>query len=302
MQEVKDFSAAGGRTIVETTPCGLGRDPEALIEISRRTGVNVVAASGVHRESYYLDTHWRFHYSVDELIDLWRAEVQEGMELSGYEGPLVRRSEARAGILKVGTDYQNIAPATRRAAEAAAAVHRLTGVPILTHAEQGTMMLEQVEMFRSFGVQPEHLIISHADRNPDWVVHRDVAQTGAFLQYDSMGRVKYFPESTVVALLQKMCELNLETQIVLGGDNARRSYWKAYGGGPGMSYIPRAFLPRLRREGLSDEQIARMTTINPGRAFAFRALALAAAERALPPLMEAPWSSAAALSPSWRLR
>lgn len=270
VQEVDDFSSAGGRTIIETTPCGLGRDPRALIEISQRTGVNVVAASGVHRESYYLDTHWRFHYSVDEIVALWQAEVQDGMELSGYEGPIVRRSEARAGIIKVGTDYQNIAPATRRAAQAAAAVHQLTGVPILTHAEQGTMMLEQVEMFRSFGVEPEHLIISHADRNPDWLVHRDVAQTGAFLQYDSMGRVKYFPESTVVTLIQKMCELNLESQILLGGDNARRSYWRAYGGGPGMSYIPRCFLPRLAREGLSSQHITQMTTINAGRAFAFR--------------------------------
>jgi phosphotriesterase-related protein len=272
IEEVLDFSSAGGRTIVEATPCGIGRDPNALLEISQKTGVHVIAATGVHRESYYLDTHWRFHYEVDEIVALWQAEIEQGMELSGYEGPMVRRSSARAGIIKIGTDYQNIASATRKAAEAAAAVHHLTGAPILTHSEQGTMMLEQIEMFDSFGVRPEHIIISHADRNPDWFVHRDVAQTGSFMQYDCMGRIKYFPESTIVELLRKMFDLSVGSQILLGGDNARRSYWKSYGGNPGMSYILRSFLPRLKREGFSDEQIERLSTHNAGKAFTFAAM------------------------------
>jgi predicted metal-dependent phosphotriesterase family hydrolase len=269
IEEVRDFSDAGGRTIVEATPCGVGRNANALLDISRATGVHVIAATGVHRESYYLDTHWRFHYSVDEIVDLWRAEIEQGIELSGYEGPLVRRSPARAGIIKVGSDYQNIASATKKAAEAAAATHRLTGAPVLTHSEQGTMMLEQIELLHSHGVRPEHIIISHADRNPDWFVHRDVAQTGAFVQYDCMGRVKYFPESTIVELIRKMFDLSLGSQILLGGDNARRSYWKSYGGGPGVSYILRSFLPRLKREGFPDEHIAQLSTHNAAGAFAF---------------------------------
>jgi len=271
VEEVLDFSSAGGKAIVEATPCGIGRDPNALLEISQKTGVHVIAATGVHRESYYLDTHWRFHYTIDEIAALWQAEIEQGMELSGYEGPIVKRSAARAGIIKIGTDYQNIASATRKAAEAAAVVHHRTGAPILTHSEQGTMMLEQVEMFGAFGVRPDHIIISHGDRNPDWFVHRDVAQTGAFIQYDGMGRIKYFPESTVVELIRKMFELSVGSQILLGGDNARRSYWKSYGGGPGMAYIQRTFLPRLQREGFSNEHIEQLSTRNAARAFAFAA-------------------------------
>jgi phosphotriesterase-related protein len=84
-----------------------------------------------------------------------------------------------------------------------------------------------------------------------------------------MGRVKYFPESTIVALIQKMFELSLGGHILLGGDNARSSYWKSYGGGPGMSYILRSFLPRLRREGFLDEQIEQLSSRNASAAFAF---------------------------------
>ncbi|MDR3738578.1 MAG: hypothetical protein P4L40_06115 [Terracidiphilus sp.] len=269
IEEVSDFAGCGGKTIVDATPCGIGRDPEALIAISKETKVHVIAATGVHKESYYLDTHWRFHYGVEEIAGLWEADVQEGMELSGYEGPIVRRSAARAGVLKIGTDYQNIRSATRKAAEAAALTHARTGVPILTHAELGTMMLEQVELLNSFGVDPAHLIISHGDRNPDWFVHRDVAQTGAFLQYDCFGRIKYMPESTVVDLMRKMFDLSLGDHVLLGGDNARSSYWKSYGGGPGMAYMLRAFLPRLRREGFTEAQIEQLAAQNASRALAF---------------------------------
>jgi phosphotriesterase-related protein len=269
IEEIRDFADAGGGTVVDCTPCGIGRDPDALLAVSRSTGVHVIGASGVHKESYYLDSHWRFRYSVEEIAELWIADVEEGMELSAYEGPHVKRSSARAGIVKVGSDYQNIAPATKKAFEAAALVHAKTGVPILTHSELGTMMMEQVELLQSFGVSPEHVIISHGDRNPDWFVHRDVAQTGAFIEYDCPGRVKYFPESTIVELLRRMFELSLGGHILLGGDNARRSYWKSYGGGPGVAYLLRSFVPRLKREGFTEEQVQQLLTTNAAAAFAF---------------------------------
>ncbi len=269
IEEVRDFADAGGATIVDATPCGIGRDPDALIAISKSTGVHVIGCTGVHKESYYLDSHWRFHYSIEEIAGLWEAEVNVGMEKSAYEGPIVSRSSARAGIIKVGSDYQNIAKQTKRAFEAAAIVHLKTGVPILTHSELGTMMLEQIELLRSFGVAPKHVIISHGDRNPDWLVHRDVAQTGAYIEYDCPGRVKYFPESTIVELLQKIFDLSLGNHILLGGDNARRSYWKSYGGGPGVAYILRSFIPRLKAEGFSEEHIQQLLVKNAADAFAF---------------------------------
>lgn len=269
IEEIRDFIDAGGSTIVEATPCGVGRDPGALIAISKNTGIHVIGATGVHKDSYYLDSHWRFRYSVEEIARLWQDEVETGMENSGYEGPIVSRSTARAGIVKVGSDYQNISAATRKAFEAAALVHLKTGVPILTHSELGTMMLEQIELLVSLGVSPSHVIISHGDRNPDYFLHRDVAQTGAFIEYDCPGRIKYFPESTIVELIRKMFEMSVGDHILLGGDNARRSYWKSYGGGPGVAYLLRLFLPRLKREGFTEEQIQLLVTGNPSVAFAF---------------------------------
>ena len=44
--QVSKFMLAGGRTVVDTTNIGLGRDPLALARISRRTGLNIVMGCG----------------------------------------------------------------------------------------------------------------------------------------------------------------------------------------------------------------------------------------------------------------
>jgi phosphotriesterase-related protein len=268
--EARSFREAGGSTIVEASPCGVGRDPEALIQIAREAHIHVIASTGFHKESYYLDSHWRFRYSAEQIAALWKDEIELGMEQSGYEGPLVERSRARAGIIKVATDYQYVSANAERAIEAAGLAHRATGAPVLTHSELGTMMAQQVRLLDAHGVKPEHVVVSHADRNPDWFVHRDVAQTGAFLEYDCPGRIKYFPESTIVGLIRRMFELGLGPHILLGGDNARRSYWKAYGGGPGLAYVRASFIPRLLAEGFSQQEVNQIEIQNAARAFAFR--------------------------------
>jgi 5-phospho-D-xylono-1,4-lactonase len=273
IEELRDFRRFGGSTVVDTAPIGIGRDPDSLRLISRETGVQIVAATGFHKTKYYLDSHWRFYYSVEEIARLFVEEIELGMDQNGYEGPLVKRSEAKAGVIKVASDYQVINRATNVAIEAAAIAHLATGAPVLTHTELGTLGMQQIRLLKSHGVLPQHVILSHMDRNPDLYVHRDLALTGVFLEYDGPGRVKYFPESTLIALMRGMFEANLGDHILLGGDMARRSYWKAYGGGPGIAYTLEHFVPRLRNEGFSGEDIHQMLVANPARAFGFARVA-----------------------------
>src|SRR3984893_12979009 len=50
VREVRQFADLGGQTILDPTNRGIGRDPQALSAISRRTGLNVVMGNG-----YYLE-------------------------------------------------------------------------------------------------------------------------------------------------------------------------------------------------------------------------------------------------------
>lgn len=269
-REAADFKKHGGGAIVDAAPIGIGRDPDGLLRVSQTADVHVIAATGFHKSSYYLDSHWRHYYSVDEIAKLFADEVELGMEQTGYAGPLTRRSQARAGVIKAASDYQSICASDRKGFEAAALCHQMTGAPILTHSEIGTMALDQVRLLQSLGVRPEHVVVSHVDRNPDPYIHRELASTGAFLEYDGAGRVKYFPESVMIELIRKLFECDLGGQILLGGDMARRSYWKAYGGGPGIAYLMERFLPRLRNDGFCERQIQMLYCGNAARAFQFR--------------------------------
>jgi phosphotriesterase-related protein len=119
------------------------------------------------------------------------------------------------------------------------------------------------------GADPAHVVIGHLDRNPDLAYHRAVAATGVFVQYDTPGRIKYQPESVVVDLIAGMIAAGYGDRILLGGDTARRSSWRAHGGGPGIAYIAERFLTRLRAEGFDTAAVDALVVANPARALSF---------------------------------
>jgi phosphotriesterase-related protein len=56
---------------------------------------------------------------------------------------------------------------------------------------------------------------------------------------------------------------------MLGMDAARRSYWRSYGGTPGLTYLLTDFSAALRRAGVSPELLHRVFVSNPAATFAF---------------------------------
>ena len=266
--ELQAFYDAGGRCMVDAEPLG-SRNALALVEIARRVPVHVIATTGFHKSSLYFNDFWGRHYSLDEIVPLLVAEVEEGMELRSYGGPLIRRSTAKAGVVKCGVSYQVIKPLEERWARAAARTHLATGVPIITHTDKGTMALQLIDILASEGVDPQHVVIGHIDRNPDLGYHMEIARTGAFLQYDGASRAKYYPDNTIIGLIFGMVEQGYGKQIVLAGDNGQASYLRSYGGGPGYVYILETFVPRLRREGLDESVIQDLLVHNPRRALSF---------------------------------
>src|SRR5690606_4213410 len=116
-------------------------------------------------------------------------------------------------------------------------IHQQVGVPILVHTDMGTAGDLLVDALEAAGVPPNAVMLCHMDRNPDFYVHRELARRGVFLQYDTPARIKYQPEHLVIDLMRELFDAGLGGQILLGGDMARRSYWRAYGGGPGFDYL-----------------------------------------------------------------
>jgi predicted metal-dependent phosphotriesterase family hydrolase len=268
--EILDCMQYGARTFVDYMPLDSGRNPAALVEIARQTGANIIAVTGFHKPMYYDDLHWIYHYTVEQIAELLITECEVGMDRHSCNGPLVDRLEAKAGVLKGASDYNVIAPVSRKLLQAVAIAHLATGIPIATHTEHGTCGLEQIELLAGFGVDPKNVIICHMDRNPDLYVHKELAATGCYLEYDNASRIKYHPDSHGVELILELMKAGHEKQLLLGTDFALRSYWKAYGGGPGMAHLLASFVPRLKAEGVTDDQLKRLLQHNPAAAYSVR--------------------------------
>lgn len=261
---------AGVRTMVDAMPCSAGRDPVRLAEISRATGVNIVTATGLHHERYYGPRHWTAHISVDELARLFIADVKDGVDRFDYTGPIVQRTSYRAGIIKVATGGGDLNARDRRLFEAVAQAHRATGAPVLTHCEHGRGAIEQVEAFNDLGVPAEAILLSHIDKVPDEVYHKDIAQTGAWSLFDQSARQASEAVPGTAVLIRQLAEDGHLGSIVVGTDGARRDLWTEYNGAPGLAWLAAEFPARLKDQGLTDADVEALFVTNPSRALAFK--------------------------------
>lgn len=264
-EEIARWRDAGGGAVVDAMPFGCGRNVTKLIAVSAATGVPIVVPTGFQKSSYYLPDHWQHRYDEETVAHLLIAECKDGVDENNYDGPVVKRSAVKAGFIKVAGDYQVVSGTTRKLIRATGRAHRLTGVPVLVHTEMGTAGETLLDLLEEAGVPPHRVMLCHLDRNPDPYVHSRLAERGAFLQYDTPGRIKYQAESVVIRLMRERFDAGHGDRLLLGGDMARRSYWTSYGGGPGFDYLLTHFTRRLRQEGFTEEELEALWQKNPAR-------------------------------------
>jgi phosphotriesterase-related protein len=267
--DVLEFRTAGGKALVDSMPCGGGRNAVKLAETANRTDTHIVCPTGLHLQKYYPPGHWGEHLNAEEIADLFVAEIEEGIDARDYNGPSMSRTEHRAGLIKVATSGNQPTAHERKIIEAAVSAHRRTGAPILTHTEQGEGALEQVQAFRDLGANLGHVVLSHTDRKPDPGYHREILSSGVLLEYDSAFRWPAGEKNPTLDIVTAMIEAGFVGQIVLGMDAARRKYWRSYGGGPGLRFLLTEFVPRLRAAGLSAGDVDTIFVRNPAGCYAF---------------------------------
>lgn len=153
-----------------------------------------------------------------------------------------------AGLLKVGIGYWAITAFERRVAEVVACISAETGVPVMVHLEHGSAAHEILDLLADHGCRPDRVALAHVDRNPDPGLMVELATRGAFLGFDGPGRHQRWPDSTILACMATVVAAGHGCNLLLGGDVARRSRYRAYGGMPGLQYLFDRFVPRLRRE------------------------------------------------------
>lgn len=266
-EELSIVYAAGGRTMIDAMPANCGRNVVKLSEVSRRSGMHIVAPTGIHLEVYYPLSHWRYSYSEDELAALFIADIEEGVDVFDYNGPIVKRTGHKAGLIKLATGDEMITAHQEKIFHAVAEAHLRTGVPVLTHTNAGKLAMEQAELFQKLGVNLSKVVVCHVDRRKDVQYHRDLLQTGVFVEYDSAFRWKDGEVNWTYRLLEELLP-EFPQQITVGMDAARNTYWRSYGGSPGLDFLMTTFRRELIDRGL-DGYWEDIMVKNPARLYVF---------------------------------
>ncbi len=272
--EVILFKNAGGQSIVDATAVDYGRDPGAVCEISKKTGINIIGTAGFNKGFLWSAkmpgenrtfTQWIESSSIDSLADFVIGEVEKGMN----------GTNVRGGQVKFGTQYNIITPNEVKTIRAVSRAHLQTGAPIHAHTEAGTMPLEQSQILIEEGIDMRNVCFGHMDRNPDAYMHRKIADSGAYLCFDGIAKVKYNAESVRIKCILDLVKAGHQKQILVSGDTARKSYYYSYCYAVGLPYIINTWMPRLIEEanemGIDGDKLAKDIFVNnPRECFTFK--------------------------------
>jgi phosphotriesterase-related protein len=255
VDELAAFTTAGGRTILEVTPPGIGRDPAALREIALRSGVYVLMGTGRYRERYYEPDLW-FRTTAD-IASEFIHEIDAGIEAGG--------ARVRAAFIgEIGVEGYHISPVEERVHRAAARAHKTTGRPITTHSLLSDVGLRQLDIFEEEGVDLRRVAIGHCDSYPHIDYYETIIRRGAFVQFDLLRGTVAYETRQRTRLLGELVRRGHASQLLLSHDVCSRQHLRAYGG-KGYAFIPGEFRQELIQAGISIEVFTQITVENPRR-------------------------------------
>ena len=293
INELNEYKLFGGKSVIETTPIGCGRDPLGLRMISETTGVNVICPTGF----YISPTHPNHikHTSIDDLSSFMISELTEG--IGSYKVPeqshgvnelnlsniLIENLKIKAGFIKMACMYP-IKPEEEKVLQAAARAQQETGVHITIHPSGprfGAKPVEPiVEILRREDANLEKTSICHMGAlvfgEPGWTLPLDyhkavMDEYGVTINFDTFGKNQFygFPEvyrddRTRVAAVTELCQQGYDKQIMMSHDVCYKVHLKTYGG-YGYAQIVKYVVPQLKFQGVTESQLNNMLIDNPKR-------------------------------------
>jgi phosphotriesterase-related protein len=257
IEELACLKEAGGSALVECTTPDMGRRPGSLRRISGATGLHIIMGTGWYRQPYYPAEIDRL--STNALADRMICELTEGVE----------GTNIRAGIIgEIGVNLDYATAQEERVLRAAARAQRATGAPLTTHASMHPVGLVQLGILAEEQVDFSRVIIGHCDTYLDLDYHLAVLKSGAYVQFDTIGRVHMQPDAWRAQALVKLLRRGWGERLLLSSDRCHRSDLHAFGGA-GYDVVFTHFFARLRELGVSQHEIDLMTSENPRRVLAW---------------------------------
>jgi len=265
VDEVMRFREAGGSTIVDATPIGIGRDPEALFRISLRTGVNVVAGCGYYTHDTHPDS--LSNLPVNDIAESILTDIEQGIDGTRF----------RAGVIgEIGTS-KVIDDNEKKVVAAAGLVQKKTGLGIHVHTYPwGNRGLEVIDIVKSNGGDIGKLAIDHIDVEFNMDYCRSLMKAGAYIEFDNFGKEFYIDayqrkdfaggifvtDFERVQALKEFVNDGFADHILITCDVCLKTLIHRYGGW-GYDHILTHIVPMMREVGIGEKDIETMLYVNP---------------------------------------
>ena len=268
---IKKAKALGITTIVDATPNDVGgRNPKLYKKLAKKTGINIICSTGLYTEHEGSPAYWKTRViwgtDISKLIsELFITEITEGIGTSGV----------KAGVIKVGTGPE-MSKYEASVLKAAVIAQKATGVPIITHTEGPTGGVEQAELLIKEGADPKKVMIGHVSNSRDIEYHKAILAKGVYIGFDRIGLDIITPFTINVKNVAELCKLGYADKIMLSHDTVNvwlgrpievpERYLRAFANWR-IDHISKDFIPALKKEGVTDEQIKTMMVDNPRNLF-----------------------------------
>ncbi len=262
VEDLRRFRSLGGKTVVELTSSGLAANPRRLQEISRESGVQVIAGCGYYR-----------HIAQETSVLAMKAnEIADEIVRSILLG--IGDTDVRAGIIgEVGTS-DPLHPFERESLIAAAKAQQRTGVAINVHPDLwGRGHLDVLAILEGAGADLSRTIVSHMDEVVDSDWQAKVAERGVYVSFDTFGSefaYEGIPEprdADRINCLLELLDRGYADRLLLSQDVCYKIQMPQYGGN-GYCHVLADIVPALRRRGVSDAELHGMLVKNPARVLA----------------------------------
>jgi phosphotriesterase-related protein len=252
--EVEKARVLGVTALVDCTPVGVGRRADILRAVSEATGMPIIAPTGIYREPWV--PAWAHAASEAKLAEWMLGELQGEIEDSGVQ----------AGWIKLSAGDDGITDCEAKILRAAALAGQETNAVIGSHTIHGWVVRAQLDTIEAAGYSAKRFLWIHTQAEPDFNLHLEMARRGAWLEYDGIG---YGDDENYLEHIQRILDAGLGDQLMLSQDRGWYDPAKPGGGEPmPFTYLCEQFLPKLRKAGVDEKTIDKLTLTNPYRAFA----------------------------------
>ena len=266
---MKTLKRYGLQTFVDATANDTGRDADLLKEISAKSGVNVVCATGLYTEAEGASPYFRLRTqagdATSEICELFMKEITEG----------IGTTKVKAGVIKVATGQGRISAYEEMVLRAAARAQKETGVPIITHTEAGTMGPEQADLLISEGVTPGRIMVGHMCGSADLKYHISVLEKGVYIAFDRIGLEVIHSDAIRKACIIGLISIGYADRIMLSHDSVMRMLGRSVEEAKSLllpnwvpTHIFENIIPALLKSSVTAEKIRLMMVDNPRRLFA----------------------------------